>query len=644
MSQIPPQPQAPENSEADAFAEMAWHLISLLVIAAAVVAILPVLAVVGLTLLGIKVVPRTKPRHALLLGLLALAVTAIVPGWHEALLDYGHAFMRVRTDPWAASMTLIVALPAGLLIGSAVAKLAMRPDPGRWVRWLGLRPKPWRGTGLAPDARVATEKELAPLVVKRPGSRFVLGYSTHEPKRLLAAAPEHHVFVCAPSGSGKGRGAVIPAILDAPGHVVVTSSKDDVLVDRGHGGMGTLAHRQEVGEVFIADFGGMTNYDCLAWSPLVGCEEYPTASRIAHALLEAAGRKHEDGTSQFFAARAVAVLAPLLHAAALEDGLSMRDVLRWTAAGPSEASEIIATLGDDAALEALERAGVGSDTSLGDTMATIQTLLRVFEDPVVAARTAEPTFEPADLFLGASNSLYVLCGGMDAQRLAPLYAALVGEVVEAARRKAEKDGPFSPPLRLVLDEIATTAPIASLPNLLAVSRGYGIQAMVVIQSLGQLDARWSREERGTIVSNCRSQVWWRTDDPETAEYLSKLIGEEQWQQWSASEDAARTRTHSISVASRSTLSGSAFRTEARPILISTGIPAAPMKPRFYDQDRHLRHLATQPVALGSRDDVGDERSGDSNSASVMVIVSLPVCLHRYLCLDSRSDAGTTAVR
>src|SRR4051812_17446335 len=67
--------------------------------------------------------------------------------------------------------------------------------------------------------------------------------------------------------------------------------------------------------------------DSTTWSPSAGCEDWPQALRRAQWLADASA----DGDSEiarYWRGEAAKLLAPLLHAAALE-GESMTSVLAW---------------------------------------------------------------------------------------------------------------------------------------------------------------------------------------------------------------------------------------------------------------------------------------------------------------------------
>jgi TraM recognition site of TraD and TraG/Type IV secretory system Conjugative DNA transfer len=105
----------------------------------------------------------------------------------------------------------------------------------------------------------------------------------------------------------------------------------------------------------------------------------------------------------------------------------------------------------------------------------------------------------------------------------PLTAAIVAGLLRGLEAAP-------PPHRtlLALDE----APAVGLPHLstyLATigGLGSGVTAVVYCQSLSQLEAVYGRPEREAIVNNCSAgQVFFAPRDLQTAEYLSRLFGDE----------------------------------------------------------------------------------------------------------------------
>ena len=351
--------------------------------------------------------------------------------------------------------------------------------------------------------------------------------------------------------------------------------------------------------------------------PLGRAVTWQGALQVARSMLAADGTPaQESGTSKFFNERAEQSLAPLLHAAALSDGeFDLGDVHRWVRR--KDWSQPEALLSGEP-LEALENLTVGSKESLGDTLGKIGTILRAYEDPTVRRNTAEAIWSPAEMLEGA-DTLYVVYGP-DAARLAPVYTALIDEVIDAARRKALRDGPMDPPLWLLLDEAGTGLALADLPATLARSRGEGIRFLTAWQDLGQLRKQYGDEGRSGILGNSAAQVWWPPDDGDTARYLSDALGHQQVKQVSRSKSKGKGDTsESESIGSMAVLDAGEARTLAGPLLLYRGKPAAELETIPYYKDKLLKRRAGTVMSEGvvaNVDEVESEVESEPESEAI----------------------------
>lgn len=76
----------------------------------------------------------------------------------------------------------------------------------------------------------------------------------------------------------------------------------------------------------------------------------------------------------------------------------------------------------------------------------------------------------------------------------------------------------------ILDEAASVGPLECINDAIDKYRGYGIHLELFYQSLGQLKTCFPKDAGQTLLSNC-SQVFFGVNDPETAEFVSKRLGD-----------------------------------------------------------------------------------------------------------------------
>jgi len=142
-------------------------------------------------------------------------------------------------------------------------------------------------------------------------------------------------------------------------------------------------------------------------------------------------------------------------------------------------------------------------------------------------------FDPV-AFLAMRGTLFLLGTASGASATATLVAALIEDVIDAARRLAASSPGqrLDPPVALVLDE-AANYPLPSLPSLVSDGGGSGITTLAVLQSLSQARDRWGREAAGAIWDSAIVKiVLGGSANADDLADLSRLIGEREVKEWS----------------------------------------------------------------------------------------------------------------
>jgi type IV secretory pathway TraG/TraD family ATPase VirD4 len=341
------------------------------------------------------------------------------------------------------------------------------------------------------------------------------------------------MLLLGPPRSGKGQNVVIPMILDAPGAVVTTSTRADNLAV-------TIAACMTRGPVAVFDPQDLVHapsrLPALRWSLVRGCERPQTAMIRAEALVTDAGRSGVENAT-FWRQQAMSATWCMLHAAAL-DGRTAADLYRWShaAAGAKEAVSILAshpaaTPGWEKALDAIIAAATPTRDSVWAYVAN--TFAPLADPSVLAAVSPEEgrEFDPV-AFLAMRGTVFLM--GTEGGPTAPLVAALIEDVVDAARRlaAASPGQRLDPPLALLLDE-AANYPLPSLPSLMSEGGGSGITTLAVLQSLDQARGRWGREAAGAIWDSAIvKMLLGGYDNADDLTDISRLIGEKEVREWS----------------------------------------------------------------------------------------------------------------
>ena len=443
--------------------------------------------------------------------------------------------------------------------------------------WGSRRARRRTGKGFADDAAVreglGVEHARASATQTRPGltdaqrkrapvNAIGLQLGTTTSREPVVLPLEDHAVVVATTGAGKSRDVMIPAALDAPGGLVVTCTRADILDV-------IATRRAEMGRVWVFDPLDRLGWpEPMVWNPVAGCRDGETA--ISRGLAFAAGLAADDKSSTnagFFRANAASALTRLLHAADL-DGRPIADVIDWAVHlddGAEVPQDIIRSskLPEAEPLWAglLRSVATGADETVASSRQTLQqavepmALRRVLR--WVTPRDGVPNFDPA-AFVRSTDTLVLVADANASTNVAPLCAMLLQEVVDAAKSAAARlpGGRIDPPLRLVGDEIANVAPLPKLPDLGTDARGFGMQLVLALQSLAQARRRWGADGANTLLDNMPAEILLGglTDTDALSRYAT-LVGEVQLARATTSYDPAtgRATNSSEAVADRKVL-------------------------------------------------------------------------------------------
>lgn len=351
---------------------------------------------------------------------------------------------------------------------------------------------------------------------------------TGEGGSWVLAPPQKAAMVLGPPRSGKTASVVIPTVLSACGPVVSTSTKPDVMT-------ATAPARARMGRCLLFDPSETVHpppgVDRLRWSPVPAARSWSAALAAGHAMVLAsrpAGRSTLLADGHHWTERAEALLAPLMHAAALE-GEGVRALVRWV--NRREGDPALGALARHGAqLAGDQLAGIlGSDhRELSGIWSTASGVLRAYRDDAALDGADGGNWEAAK-FPMSSDTIYVCAAAHDQHRLAPLVVGLLEEVRAAAYSSAAgavaRGLVPAPPLLLALDEVANIAPLPGLPSLLAEGGGQGVVTLACFQDLSQARSRWGQEAEGFLSTFGTTLVLAGIGDVRTLETLSALAGE-----------------------------------------------------------------------------------------------------------------------
>jgi type IV secretion system protein VirD4 len=351
------------------------------------------------------------------------------------------------------------------------------------------------------------------------GGRLYLGATS---AGLALAEPQQAVLVLGPPRSGKTTSVAVPNLLAAPGPVIATSTKPDLLA-------ATVAARAEVGRCWLLDPSGTLpvpeGVTGVRWSPVVSAATWDESLVLARAMTTTARPAGRTGESAHWTERAEALLAPLLHAAHLA-GFGMETVVRWVlrqdlkpaqaalaASGVDIATDVLAGL---AATDPREQSGIWSSAA---------GILAAYRSDAVLDSAATPNLDPRALIRG-QDTVYICAPARYQDLVAPIVVAFLEQARAGAYAvSATAARPPPVPLTLVLDELANIAPLPDLPAMVSEGGGQGLLTLACLQDLSQARQRWGPAADGFLSLFGTKLVLPGIGDLATLELVSRLGGE-----------------------------------------------------------------------------------------------------------------------
>lgn len=469
----------------------------------------------------------TATETWLLGGTITVTMTVIAATWvgvHGGYALSGRRLpKRVPTDPFALTIGVFTgqtrwpshgwyALAAFLAaLAAFVAALVWLYRRATGVSSGGSRVDPaarvmGRGTEvstLTPAAAAATATRLGLDPKAAPG--VLIGRTVAGGKPVYGSWEDMHIDVWGPR-TGKTTSRAIPAIMDAPGSVLVTSNKRDV-VDA------TRDPRAAKGQVWVFDPQGIAGEEpTWWWDPLSYVTDEVRAAKLAEHF--AVGSRDPGArTDAYFTPAGQDLLAGLLLAAAL-DWRPITDVYHWlTRPTDPTAVTILSRAGYRLIADQVRGVIRAPDKQRGGIYGTAMQMASALTNPAILpwitpGRGDRPHFGPEQFSAQPEATLYLLSREGRANA-GPLVTALTVAVVEAAEELAagSPGGRLPTPLLGVLDEAANVCRWKDLPDLYSHYGSRGIVLMTILQSWSQGTEVWGEAGMRKLWSAANVRVY-----------------------------------------------------------------------------------------------------------------------------------------
>src|ERR1019366_1494274 len=446
-----------------------------------------------------------------------------------------------QTEPrrrWIARPpVLLFALAVGILIASAIhfgvtgVAIALILVLLAIVVIAEIIPPHGRPRKPRPPSRPADADPLRAIraLAARAGGGVWLGAG--EDGQWRFARPERAGLLLGPPRSGKTSGVIIPAVLAHGGPAIVTSTKPDVA-------RATARARTRDGRVWMFDPTGASRtpagLEQLRWSPVTSALTWDGAVVIARAMTVTVGTGTSDRSH--WANRAQALLAPLLHAAAVH-GKEMETVVDWVMRHELDEPGIL--LEDQRASRLAFGSLVGllntEDRERSSVLSAAADALQAYTSEGALMTASDPNFDPA-AFIAGGDTVYIWAPAEEQAAVAPVVCGLLAEVRRATYR-AHAAARLPHLVLFALDEVANIAPLQELPQIASEGGGQGLALLAALQDLSQARARWGKAADGFLSLFSAKRLRPGIADTTTLEAVSTMLGEYDRQVISRSSDA-----------------------------------------------------------------------------------------------------------
>lgn len=221
---------------------------------------------------------------------------------------------------------------------------------------------------------------------------------------------------------------------------------------------------------------------------------------------------------------------------------------------------------------------IAPEKTRGSFFTAALTTLRLFTSPTINAMTCKSTYRPKEL--GNSKVAVFIILPDEKTTYYSLASLFVSQHYEQLVKEAdERGGRLRNRVNFILDEFGNFTQISDFSTKLTVAGGRGMRFNLFLQGFSQLEEKYGKEVARTIRGNCENWLYLRANDNETAEEISKKLGNYTTTSYSQSTSHGRysnpSSSHSMNLTARALLTPEEIGRIKRPytLVVSNNFPA-----------------------------------------------------------------------
>lgn len=375
------------------------------------------------------------------------------------------------------------------------------------------------------DAKWASARDL-----KKAGLRakqgMLLGRDTKG--KLLIAGGYQHALLFAPTGSGKGVGFVIPNLLFWDDSVFV----HDIKLENYEitSGFRSEKLKQKVYLWNPASPEGMSHcYNPLDWISEKPGQIVDDVQKIGNLLIP----KQDFWENE---ARSLFVGVTLYLAAVPEKVTSFGEIVRTLRSDDVvyNLAVVLDTIGKQIHPVAYMNIAAflqKADKERSGVVSTLNSRLELWANPLIDTATASSDFD-ISTFKRVPTTVYVGLTPDNLKRLEPLMQVFYQQAANLLTRRMPTDEDKYG-VMFMMDEFPTLGKMEIFKTGIAYFRGYKVRLFLIIQDTEQLKDIYEAAGMNSFLSNSTYRITFAANNYETAELISKLVGNKTAEQISA---------------------------------------------------------------------------------------------------------------
>lgn len=346
-----------------------------------------------------------------------------------------------------------------------------------------------------------------------------------------------HVLTCAPTGSGKGIGAVIPTLLEYQGSIVCLDIK-------GENYAVTANRRRKLGhKVILIDPFNVTGKDTtkssVNWFDHLDPENPDLVSDSAALAAQLMPSEKSDHWEE--SARDL-VRGIICYLATMEDS-SIADVRKVLTMSQKDHLEFLELMANSNLAFDLPRRSANAylgkpDKERASVLSTAVRQTSILDDPRIVQTLEQSTFDLSDL-KKEKVTVYLVMPPDKIKTYSRFIRVLLGLLIRAVTATSTQP---KEKIIFLIDEFIQLGTMDAISDGIGLVRGYGASFWLFVQDLSQLKELY-KDNWQTFIANSAFQVF-GTTDYDTAKYISDGLGKKTIQTVSTSTGGDGSESYS----------------------------------------------------------------------------------------------------